>query len=68
MYERMGDDPVTGGVVGRLVAPDEGLESDTEAEAVAYDAGAGGRWGQRRGTRDARGPARRGRTGHGRLS
>lgn len=42
MYERMGDDPVTGGRVGRLVAPDEGLESDTEGEAVAYDAGAAG--------------------------
>ncbi|GAA1626572.1 hypothetical protein GCM10009679_34460 [Saccharothrix algeriensis] len=42
MYERMGDDPLTGGLVGRLVAPDEGLESDTEGEAVAYDAGAAG--------------------------
>ncbi|BCJ76986.1 hypothetical protein CS0771_65300 [Catellatospora sp. IY07-71] len=42
MYERMGEDPLTGGLVGRLVAPDEGLESDTEGEAVAYDAGAAG--------------------------
>ncbi|MDI1460910.1 DUF5709 domain-containing protein [Catellatospora sp. KI3] len=42
MYERMGDDPVSGGTVGRLVAPDEGLASDEEADAVAYDAGPAG--------------------------
>jgi hypothetical protein len=31
-----------GAPVGRLVEPDEGVHEDTEADAVAYDAGAAG--------------------------
>jgi hypothetical protein len=38
----MYDTGVGDGPVGRLVAPDEGLEEDREATAVAYDAGAAG--------------------------
>ncbi|MDR7275353.1 DUF5709 domain-containing protein [Catenuloplanes atrovinosus] len=38
MYDTgVGDRPV-----GRLVEPDEGLETDTESQSIAYDAGAAG--------------------------
>ena len=30
------------GTVGRIVEPDQGVGEDTEADAVAYDAGAAG--------------------------
>ncbi|HEV2086977.1 MAG TPA: DUF5709 domain-containing protein [Cryptosporangiaceae bacterium] len=42
MYERIGDDPVTGGTVGRLVQPDQGAGLDTEKDEVGIDAGAAG--------------------------
>ncbi|MFI5845942.1 DUF5709 domain-containing protein [Catenuloplanes sp. NPDC051500] len=38
----MYDTGVGDGPVGRLVAPDEGLEEDREGTAIAYDAGAAG--------------------------
>jgi len=41
-YERVGPDPVTGGLVGRLVQPDQGAHEDTETDEVAMDAGAAG--------------------------
>jgi hypothetical protein len=41
-FERLGPDPVTGGQVGRLVAPDEGSGIDTEADEIALDVGAAG--------------------------
>lgn len=42
MYDRPGLDPVSEGRVGRLVQPDQGAHSDTEADEVAQDAGAAG--------------------------
>jgi hypothetical protein len=42
VYERVGPDPVTGGLVGRLVQPDQGIYEDTEADEVAVDAGPSG--------------------------
>jgi hypothetical protein len=41
-YERVGPDAVTGGLVGRLVQPDQGGLEDTEPDEVAMDAGAAG--------------------------
>jgi hypothetical protein len=41
-YERIGPDPVTGGLVGRIVQPDQGIYEDTETDEVAMDAGASG--------------------------
>jgi hypothetical protein len=41
-FERIGADPETQGQVGRLVEPDEGAHPDTEADAVASDAGVAG--------------------------
>jgi len=41
MYDRPLDG-TTGGPVGRLVEPDQGFLSDTEADAIATDAGAAG--------------------------
>jgi hypothetical protein len=42
MYDRPDDPSEPGRPIGRLVEPDEGGVSDTEADAVAYDAGAAG--------------------------
>jgi hypothetical protein len=41
-YERVGPDAVTGGLVGRLVQPDQGSLEDAEPDEVAMDAGASG--------------------------
>jgi hypothetical protein len=42
VYERVGPDAVTGGLVGRLVQPDQGAHADTEPDEVAMDAGTSG--------------------------
>lgn len=41
-YETLGEDPITGGHVGRLVEPDEGSGIDQETDSVSYDAGSAG--------------------------
>jgi hypothetical protein len=42
MYDRDDGEDDPGRPVGRLVEPDEGVREDSEADAVAYDAGAAG--------------------------
>jgi hypothetical protein len=42
MYEEEQLDPARYGAVGRLVEPDEGMRSDEEPDATAYDAGTAG--------------------------
>jgi hypothetical protein len=41
-YERVGEDPQTAGLVGRLVEPDRGSGIDAERDSIARDEGAAG--------------------------
>jgi hypothetical protein len=41
-YERLGEDPQTGAMVGRLVEPDRGSGIDAERDSIARDEGAAG--------------------------